>query len=68
MGLTGIMLSEVSHTEKDKYHIFSLIYDLLKIKQNRLTDREQTCDCQGGGGTWEEGIGNLGLADANYYV
>ena len=25
MGLEGILLSEISHTEKDKYHIISLI-------------------------------------------
>ena len=36
--------------------------------RNRLIDRKQTCDCQGGEGMREEGNGNLGLADANYYV
>ena len=29
--------------------------------------REQTC-CQGGGLVGEGWIGNLGLADANYYI
>ena len=30
--------------------------------------REQTCGCQGGGGLGEGWDGNLGLADANYYI
>jgi len=30
MGLEGILLSEISHTEKDKYHIISLIWEIKK--------------------------------------
>ena len=40
----------------------------MSIKQKQTHRQRQTCDCQGGGGMWGEGIGNLGLADANYYV
>ena len=36
--------------------------------RNRLTDREQTCGCQGGGGDGERCIGSLGLANANLYI
>ena len=41
----------------------------LPMKQ-KLTHRhrEQTCGCQGGVGVGEGWIGNLGLADANYYI
>ena len=39
----------------------------LKEKQTHR-HREQTYGCQGGGGVWEEWTGNLGLADANYYI
>ena len=35
--------------------------------KQKQTHKEQTCGCQEGGG--EEGwIGNLGLADGNYYI
>ena len=38
-----------------------------KLKEtNRL--KEQTCGCQGGKAVGEIWIGNLGLADANYYI
>ena len=67
MDLTGIMLSEVSQTEKDKYHIFSLIYDLLKIKQNRLTDREPVSGYQWGEGKGRQNRGRR-LRDTNCYV
>ena len=30
--------------------------------------REETCGCQGRGQVGEGRFGNLGLADANYYV
>ena len=41
----------------------------MKQKQTHR-HREQTCGCQGGGGraVGEERTGNLGLADANYYI
>ena len=28
----------------------------------------QTCGCQQGSGVGEDGFGDLGLADANYYI
>ena len=30
MELEGIMLSEISHTEKDRYHMFSLLCGILR--------------------------------------
>ena len=50
--LAGIMLSEISHTEKDKYHMISLTHGIKKkktLKKKKQTHREQTSDCQRGG-------------------
>ena len=33
--LEGIMLSEISHTEKDKHHMISLICGIKKQKMNK---------------------------------
>ena len=33
MQLEGIMLSEISQVEKDKYHVNSLIYGISRAKQ-----------------------------------
>ena len=42
MDLEGIMLSEISPTEKDKYSMTSLTYGIQKIQQaSRLTDVEK---------------------------
>ena len=41
MDLEGIMLSEVSQTEKDKYCISSLICEISKIKQTSITKQRQ---------------------------
>ena len=41
----------------------------LSTKQKQIhRHREQICGCQEGGEVGEEWIGNLGLADANYYI
>ena len=43
MDLEGIMLSEISHTEKDEYCVFSLIRGILKmIQMNLFTKQKQT--------------------------
>ena len=34
MDLKGVLLSEISQTEKDKYHMISLICEMLKNKRN----------------------------------
>ena len=34
------MLSEINQTEKDKYHVISLLCEIQKQKQNKLTERE----------------------------
>ena len=43
MDQENIMLSEISHTEKDKCYTFSFIFGILKIEQsrNKLTDTEK---------------------------
>ena len=46
-----------------KRHTNELIYETQSHRH-----REQTCDCQEGGGVGEGWIGSLGLADANYYI
>ena len=40
--LEGIMFSEISQTEKDKYYIISLIYRSSKIKQMNEYDKTET--------------------------
>ena len=54
MQLESIKLSEVSLKEKDKYMESEIWHKLIYLQNgNRLTDREQTCGCQGaeaGGG------------------
>ena len=43
MGLQIIILSEVNQKEKDKYHVISLIFRILKIIQITLfTKKKQT--------------------------
>ena len=32
-----LILSEISHTEKDKYYLFSVIYGIEKRKQRNIT-------------------------------
>ena len=52
MNLEGIMLSETSKTEKDKYHIISLTCGIFKKqtnKKNKLIDTENRwVDTRGG--------------------
>ena len=38
-------------------YIWNLKYDTNLQNRNRLTDREQTCGCQGGGGWGKGGLG-----------
>ena len=47
---------DIAYMQNPKYGTNEPIY------RKRCTDREQTCDCQGGGGV--EGCGGLGLVDA----
>ena len=71
MDLEIVILSEVSQTEKDKYHMISLIHGILKngtnefiYKTNRLIDVENklmvTKD-KAGGINWECGINRYTL-------
>ena len=41
MDLVVVILSEVSHTEKDKYHMISLIRGILKMAQMNLFTKEK---------------------------
>ena len=52
MNPEAIMLCEISQTEEDKYHIFSLIFGIWKTKLNRLKDTEDKLIVAGG-----EGVG-----------
>ena len=42
MDLEGIMLSEISKTEKDKYYTLSFICGILKIKQRNEYNKTET--------------------------
>ena len=70
--LESIILSEISHTEKEEYHMISLICRILKTTKNKNQTkqrkneqahryREQICGCRGKGwGEWmKKGEGNL---------
>ena len=68
MELEMITLSEVSQTEKDKYHMISFIRVIFKmIQMNLFTKQKQLKDLENelmfiGGNCWGEGyIGSLGL-------
>ena len=41
MDLEGIMLSEISQTEKDKYCMVSLIFGILKIQQTSEYNKKE---------------------------
>ena len=66
MDLEGIMLSEISHTEKDKYCMIPLICGILK-KANAYNRRKQTHRYreQASGYQWGEGSrgGKIGVGD-----
>ena len=73
--LGNLIISEVSHKEKDKFHMISHMCHLKygtnePIYETEQTHRhrEQTCGCQGGVGEGVGCTGSLGLVAANYYV
>ena len=76
MDLENVILSEVSQTEEDKYHMISLICGTLKIIQMNLYAKQKqthryrklTCGYQRGEGMGEGQIRGLGLTDTKYYV
>ena len=41
MDLEIIILSEVSQTEKDKYHMISLVYGILKVNTMKLFSKQK---------------------------
>ena len=74
MDLEIIILSEISHTVKDKHHMISLLYGILKKDRNELICRTETdsqtlkkmYDYQRGHVVgWEGWTGGLGLAYAH---
>ena len=42
MDLVGFMLNEIIQTEKDKYHVISLIWGIYKNKQTSIIKPKQT--------------------------
>ena len=48
MDLETVILSEVSQTEKDKYHMISLIYGILKkmVQMNLSTKQKESYRCR----------------------
>ena len=59
--LEGIMLNEINHTEKDKYHMISLARGIFKkintneqTKQKLIETKKKTDPCQRGVG-WTDG-------------
>ena len=61
MDLESIMLSEISQTEKDKYHLISLMWNL-KEKTNEQTSKQgEETDGYQRGGEW--GMGEIGEED-----
>ena len=75
MELKGIMLSEINHTEKDKYCMIYLNMEsekynkLVNVTKKRQTyrSREQTSGHQWGEEKGEEQYRGRGLRDTNYY-
>ena len=65
-----------SKSDKDKYHMLSLIYGIQNMTQMNLSmkqkqthrHREQNCGCQGGKGMGEGWVRSLGLTYTHYYV
>ena len=70
MDLEDIMLSEVSQTQKDKYHMISFICGIEKTKQmNKQKSRKRPTDTENkvmvargeeGGTKWVKGTGGRG--------
>ena len=42
MDIESIMLNEISQKKKDKYHMISLIFEILKTKQMYIRDKAET--------------------------
>ena len=75
MDLEIIILSEVSQTEKDKYHDITYIWNLKQGTKEHRHETERFTDAKNrpvegdrGRGEREGWTGSLGLADANYYI
>lgn len=66
MALEGILLSEISQTEKDKCHLISLIWDSkTKESKTKLTDTEnRLMVARGKYGRWEKLV--KGVKDINF--
>ena len=67
-----LILSEISQKEKDKYHMVSLISDILYTAQMNVSKEKKIMDLENrlvvaqGEREGVGGIGSLGLMDANY--
>ena len=72
MDLEILILSEVSQSEKDKYHMISLICGILKNDTNELIYKTEIDSQLKKTNLWlpkgEGGEGNLGLIDRDYFI
>ena len=67
MDFEGIMLSEISWTETDKYFMISLIYGI--IKKKKLVERDKICGYQREGvGVWELDEGGKKVQTSRYKI
>ena len=71
--LEGIMLSEINQTEKDKYHIISLICGIIKTKQTNKTESNSHTQRTHWGLPKGKRVGGCvkkvkGLRSANWYL
>ena len=64
MDLEIIILSEVSQTEKDKYHMISLIYGIENMTQVKLSMKQKQMH-RHREKLGRDGLGGLELVDAN---
>ena len=60
MDLESIMLSEISHTEKDKYCMISLKNKRTNITKQKQSHRYREQTGEKGHGRWEIGVGDWG--------
>ena len=70
MELETLILSEVCQKDKEKYHVISHVWNLIYSTNEPFHRKEahglgeETCGCQGGGGSgmdWEFGVGRCKL-------
>ena len=66
MDSEGIMLSEISQGEIDKYCMISLIHGIQKIQQTSEYNRKEADSQIHGTNQWEMGCGSIWLRNGRY--